>query len=413
MKISTVQLAFTIAKRYFRGKKSIQAINIISWISMGAIAVSAGAMIVLFSIFNGLENEVKELFTSFYPDLKISKESGKFFNLSKEQKEQLAKLQGVSSLSYVLEDMVLLANEDEQRPAILKGVDQSWFTISGLDSFMLDGQAQWDSKLPYDQVLIGLTVASALRIDVRDAFASLNIYYPRAGSNLSQNPEAALNRLSVKPTGMFHIQDEFDGQYILTPLATAQEFLEHPDLFTSVEIKTNSKVSESGMRNKINQILGEGFNIENRFQQNKTLFMIMQSEKWAVYFILLMVLVIASFNMIGSLSMLVLEKKKDIVILKSMGATPQLIRYVFLIEGALVAFAGGLIGILTGFLICLGQLYFGWVALPDGFAMSAYPVAFKGGDFLLVGITTLIVGVLAAWYPAAKAAKQNLYLREE
>ena len=413
MKIPTFKLAFTIAKRYFGGKKSIQAINIISWISMGAIAVSSAAMIILFSIFNGLENEVKELFTAFYPDLKVSKENGKFFNLSEQQKKEFAQLDGVSYLSYSLEDMVLLANEEEQRPAILKGVDQSWFAISGMDSLMLDGEAKWDQKLPYDQVLIGLTIASALRVDTRDAFASLNIYYPRSGSNLSQNPESALSRLNVKPTGMFHIQDEFDGQFVLTPLSTAQKFLERPNQFTSVEIKTSSSVSEAAMRKNLEQILGEGFKIENRFQQNRTLFMIMQSEKWAVYFILLMVLIIASFNMIGSLSMLVLEKRKDIVILKSMGATPQLIRYVFLIEGGLVAFVGGIIGISVGFLVCLGQMYFGWVELPDGFAMSAYPVAFQLSDFLLVALTTLIVGLLAAWYPAAKAAKQPLYLREE
>lgn len=380
---------------------------------MGAIAVSAAAMIVLFSVFNGLENEVKVLFTSFYPDLKISKETGKFFSLNIDQKQKLAKLNGVADLSYVLEDMVLLANEDEQRPAKLKGVDEAWFAISGLDSFMIDGTAKWDKKLPYDQVLIGLSIASALRVDVNDAFASLNIYYPRAGSNLSLDPESALKKLSVKPMGMFHIQDEFDGQYVLTPLSTAQRFFDRPNQYTSLEIKTNASVSEEDLRISLSNILGEGFKIENRYQQNKTLFMIMQSEKWAVYFILLMVLIIASFNMIGSLSMLVLEKRKDIVILKSMGARPHLIQYIFLIEGCLLAFVGGLIGLTIGFLICLGQQYFGWVQLPDGFAMAAYPVAFQLTDFLLVGITTLVVGFLAALYPAAKAAKQAMYLREE
>jgi len=409
----SIQLAFRIAKRYFRGKRSIQAINIISWISVGAIAVSAAAMIILFSVFNGLEDKIKEMFTSFYPDLKIEKESGKFFALSQNQKQQLAQLKGITYLSYSLEDMVLLANEEEQKPAMLKGIDKAWFAISGMDSFMLEGEAKWTAPLPYDQVIVGLSIASSLSLDVKDAFVSLNIYYPRQGANLSQNPESALKKLSVKPTGLFHIQEEFDGQYVLIPLNTAQDLFERPNEYSSVEIKTNGAVSEEKLKKSLSEIFGTGYHVENRFQQNKTLFMIMQSEKWAVYFILLLVLVIASFNMIGSLSMLVLEKKKDIVILKSMGARPDLIRLVFLFEGGLLAFSGGFLGILIGFLICLGQQYFGWIELPDGFAMSAYPVSFQFTDFFLVIVTALVVGILAAWYPAEKAAKQGMYLREE
>lgn len=413
MPVSPLSLAFKIATRYFKGKKSLQAINIISWISIGAIAISAAAMIILFSVFNGLENTVKELFTSFYPDLKVESKIGKFFTLNAEQKKSIQNLSGIQHFSYSLEDMVLLANEEEQRPAILKGIESEWFQISDLEHFMIEGSASWGNNMPYIPVLLGLGTASSLGIDVRDAFSSLNIYYPKKGRQIVQNPESALKRLSVKPEGLFHLQDEFDDQFVLTPLSVTQSLFDRPGQYSSLELKINQTVTEERMKQSLAAILGPDFLIKDQFQQNKTLFMIMKSEKWAVYAILVLVLVIASFNMIGSLSMLVLEKKKDIVILKSMGASSTLIRLVFLLEGTILALTGGIIGICFGLLVCLGQMQFGWIGLPDGFMMTAYPISFRISDFILVMVTILIIGILAAWFPALKASKQQMILREE
>jgi lipoprotein-releasing system permease protein len=405
--------AVKIAWRYFRGKKSAQAINIISWISIGAIAVSSAAMIVLFSVFNGLEGTVRDMYSAFNPEIKVTAAKGKFFNVTAAQKSAINKIEGVDVAAYSLEDMVLLNGNDEQKVGTLKGVDENWFKVCKLDSFMIEGTASWQGHEAYTPAITGLDISMSLGIDIKNAFSGLKIYYPRKGANISEDPVTALNSIVVKPEGTFRIQEEFDGQYVLVPLKAAQHLLDVEDKISSIEIKRNIKGSEALIKKELVNILGKGVIIENRFEQNKTFFMIMRGEKWAVYAILLMVLLIASFNMIGSLSMVVLEKKKDIAILKSMGARSSLIRTIFISEGGLLALVGGLIGILTGTLLCLGQQYFGWISFPDGFIINAYPVAMQADDFILVMSTALAVGLLASLYPALKAARQAVYVREE
>lgn len=405
--------AVKIAWRYFRGKKSAQAINIISWISIGAIAVSSAAMIVLFSVFNGLEGTVKDMYSGFYPEIKVTVSKGKFFSLTDDQKSRIQHIPGVDAMSCCLEDMVLLDGSEEQKVGTLKGVDENWFNVCGLDTFMKEGEARWQKQSQYTPAIVGFSLSLSLGVDIKNAFSGLKIYYPRKGAGVTEDPVAALNSLVVKPQGIFQIQEEFDGQYVLVPLEAAKYLLNIGDKLSSVEIKCTSSAVEQDVKDGLAKVLGTGFNIENRFEQNKTFFMIMRGEKWAVYAILLMVLLIASFNMIGSLSMVVLEKKKDIAILKSMGATRTVIRNIFLAEGGLLALFGGGIGVLAGLLLCLGQQHFGWISLPQGFIINAYPVVMQLNDFILVIGTALGVGMLAALYPSFKAAKQAIYVREE
>ncbi len=405
--------AFKIAWRYFRGKKSAQAINIISWISIVAIAVSSAAMVILFSVFNGLEGTVQDLYSAFYPEMKITPSKGKFFELSDKQKQGIQQLKGVHYAASSIEDIVLLTGTKEQKVGTLKGIEDAWFNVCGLDTFMVDGKADFKSNNRYTPAIAGIGVAMSLGIDINNDFSGLKIFYPKLGASITEDPASALNSIIVKPKGTFRIQSEFDDQYILVPLRAAQYLFHQGDKISSVELKLNSVKDEKSVRTKLKAILGESFNIENRFEQNKTFFMIMRGEKWAVFAILLMVLLIASFNMIGSLSMVVLEKKNDIAILRSMGADKGLIRGIFLTEGMLLAGIGGSIGILFGILVCVGQMYFGWVSLPDGFIITAYPVSLQIMDILLVLITALVVGLLAAIYPAFKAARQSVFVREE
>jgi len=407
--------ALKIAWRYFRGKKSAQAINIISWISVSAIAVSSAAMVILFSVFNGLEGTVKQMYSAFYPDIKVTAAKGKFFEITDNEKAKIEKISGVSLASYSLEDMVLLNADDEQKVATLKGVDENWFKVSRLDSFMVDGQASFENKNSYVPAIVGIGVAMSLRIDVQNVFTGLKIYYPKSGAvqSIMDNPEAALNSIQAKPEGSFRIQEEFDEQYILVPFQAAKYLFGTGNKISSLEVKLAPGADEEDVKAQLAEVLGKKAITANRYEQNKTFYMIMKSERWAVYAILLMVLLIASFNMIGSLSMVVLGKKKDISILKSMGARNSMVRAVFLAEGALLAIMGGGIGLLVGLLVCLGQQYFGWIALPDGFIFKAYPVEMHVEDFILVMVTALVVGLIAAWYPAARAAKQSVYVREE
>jgi lipoprotein-releasing system permease protein len=405
--------AFKIAWRYFRGKKSAQAINIISWISIVAIAVSSAAMVILFSVFNGLEGTVRDLYSAFYPEIKVTAEKGKFFDVSKEQQQAVRNINGVHYASFSIEDMVLLTGSKEQKVGTLKGIDDTWFAVCGLDSYMVDGKANWEGATQYTPAIVGLGIAMSLGIDVNNDFSGIKAFYPKLGASISENPQEALNDIIVKPKGTFKIQSEFDEGYVLVPLNAAQYLFHQGNKISSIEIRLNNPKEETAVRQHLVKILGLGFTIENRYEQNKTFYMIMHGEKWAVYAILLMVLLIASFNMIGSLSMVVLEKKKDIAILRSMGAEKGMIRSIFLAEGALLAMVGGSIGVLFGILVCLGQLYFGWISLPDGFIITAYPVALQITDILLVLSTALIVGLLAAWYPAMKAARQSVFVREE
>lgn len=409
-----MKLVFRIAWRYFMAKKSVQAINIISWISMGAIAVAAAAMIILFSVFNGLDHTIKEMYTSFNPELKITPQKGKFFRFTPEQQKKIQDIPGVQYVSETIQDMALLSTEQEQKAAIIKGVDSAWFQVSGMDSFIIEGEYDWQNTTSRNTpAIIGLSIANNLSIDVNNPFAELRIYYPKPGNSNSLNPEKSLSRLVVRPKGIFHIQAELDNQYVLIPLATAQSLFDQQGAIAAVEIKTNRPDKINRIKKDISEIMGTGFTIANRFEQNQDLFMILSGEKWMVYAILLFVLLIASFNLTGCLYMLVLEKKKDISILKSMGFGSRSVRFVFLTEGILLAATGALAGILLGALICLGQIYFGWVGLPDGFVVTAYPVAFEWNDFILVIITALAIGFLAGLYPAFRAGRQSVYLREE
>lgn len=405
--------ALTIAWRYFRGKKSAQAINIISWISVGAIAVSSAAMIILFSVFNGLEGTVRDMYTAFYPELKVRAAKGKFFSLSPGKDSALAAMPGVALVSHSAEDMVLLNGAREQKIATLKGVDETWFRVSHIDKHMLEGKATWGAAGGPVPAIPGLGIAIALGVEVNNPFSGFQVYYPRAGAQLAGALETPFNSMAVRPQGSFRIQEEFDGQYVLVPLVAAQQLFGVGSKLSSVELQLAPGADAGKVKQQLEQLLGKGMLVEDRFEQTKTFFMIMRAEKWAVYAILLMVLLIASFNMIGSLSMVVLEKKKDIAILKSMGARSRMVRGVFLAEGGLMALLGCSLGLLTGTLVCLGQQYFGWVSLPDGFIIDAYPVSMQAADFILVISTALVVGVLAAWYPAWKASAQPVYVREE
>jgi len=405
--------AFKIAWRYFRGKKSAQAINIISWISITAIAVSSAAMVILFSVFNGLEGTVKDMYSAFDPEIKITAAKGKFFELPAQKQKAIESVKGLQSTSYSIEDIVLLTGNKEQKVATLKGVDDAWFAICGLNNYMVDGKADWNTTNTYTPSIVGLGISMSLGIDINNDFSGLKIFYPKLGAAITEDPASALNDIIVKPKGTFRIQSEFDDQYVLVPVKAAQYLFHQENKFSSVEMKLRSFKEEAEVKSSLEKILGPDFKVENRFEQNKTFFMIMQGEKWAVFAILLMVLLIASFNMIGSLSMVVLEKKNDIAILRSMGADKTMIRRIFLMEGMLLAGIGGSIGIIFGILVCLGQMYFGWISLPDGFIITAYPVAIQIRDILLVLSTSLVVGLLAALYPSFKAAKQSVFVREE
>ena len=414
--LSFLGLSIRLAVRYFFGKKSAQAINIISWISVGAITVSTAAMVILLSVENGFDGLLKDLYKVFYPPLKVSAKAGKWLSVSETQQQQLQKIPGIEMVAYSVEDNVLLSANEEQRFGTLKGVDATWMKISGLDSFIIEGNPLLERQADYIPAIIGVNMAAVLGINVLNPFSALYLYYPDPAATSApwSNPGKALNSVLVKPQAVFKVQSDFDSKFVIVPLEAAQSLLGAGDKVSAIAIKPAKGTSEKEVKRQLLHLLGEQVIVENQFEQNRTLWMIMRSEKWAIYVILLFVLLLSSFNMIGALSLLVMEKRKDIAILKSMGATRGQIRGIFISEGILMAFIGGITGVFLGAVVCFSQQFFGWMKLGDGvFIIDAYPVKVLAGDLILVMVTALVIGLIAVWQPAQKAAIQQINMQEE
>lgn len=396
-------LALLLALRYVRGKRSANAVPVLSRISMTAIAVGSAAMIILFSVFNGFEVLVKDLYTAFYPDLRITPVTGKFFSLSPEKLDLLARRPGVVQLAPVIEDNILINTDDDVVVATLKGIDNRYFEVNNLRPYITRGRDSISSGQMATAIL-GTHIASRIGLDINNDFSKLQVHYfntktQGAGADLI----AAYQSLTLKPDGIFRVQDEFDDKYILGPIQQTQQLFNAAGKISSVELKISPDASTPAMKQWLQEQLGSKYRIETRFEQNRTLYQVLKTEKWATYAILLFVLLIASVNMIGALSLLVLEKRKDMAILSAMGATKGMIRTTFLLEGMLWSCIGGVTGLIFGGGICLAQQTFGLVKLGDSFVIKAYPVALLYQDFLLVFVTVLAVGLIAAWYPSGKA----------
>jgi lipoprotein-releasing system permease protein len=298
----------------------------------------------------------------------------------------------------------------------LKGVDATWMKISGLDSFIIEGNPLLERQADYIPAIIGVNMAAVLGINVLNPFSALYLYYPDPAATSApwSNPGKALNSVLVKPQAVFKVQSDFDSKFVIVPLEAAQSLLGAGDKVSAIAIKPAKGTSEKEVKRQLLHLLGDQVIVENQFEQNRTLWMIMRSEKWAIYVILLFVLLLSSFNMIGALSLLVMEKRKDIAILKSMGATRGQIRGIFISEGILMAFIGGITGVFLGAVVCFSQQFFGWMKLGDGvFIIDSYTVKVLAGDLILVMVTALVIGLIAVWQPAQKAAIQQINMQEE
>lgn len=408
-------MIWQFAFRYFRARKSTSAINIIAWVSVAAIAVGTASLITVLSVFNGFTGLVKSLYSSFYPTLKVAPASGKTILLTAAQLQKISAIPGVAHYAQSVEEKVVLRYGDQQTIAVLKGVDAQFVHVAGIQEKIVRGKYQLTDENGYKAVL-GIGIETALGVDVERSMVPVNVYMPKRDADASFNaamPEQSLNSGVVYPVATFAIQQEFDSRYVLTDIQFLRDLMNlKQGEMSSLEISLQPGSSESRVQQKIQDELGPTFKVLTRVQQNATIYNVMQTEKWVVYVFLSFILVIAAFNMIGSLSMLVIEKQKDITILKAMGARESLILRIFLGEGLIIAGMGSFIGFILAITICLVQQHFGLIKLGGGsFLIDAFPVEMHADDFILVSITILVIGALASWYPAKRAARQEITLK--
>ena len=401
------------AWRYFRAPKSTNAINIIAWVSMTAIVVGTAALIVVLSVFNGFEDLVKSLYSTFYTDLKILPASGKSLFLSEEQLNRLRGFDGIKAFSLVAEDKALVQNGDVQSLVSMKGVDSNYTKVTSVADHLVSGKFLLGSP-DEPAVVMGAVIENSLNLRSDRDILPLTVHMFKKNSNInSADPVQSLSSANVSPSGSFLIQQDFDTKYMLTNLTFVQRMLNwQQNEFSGVEIALIKPDETNKLQRTLQTYFGKDYQVLDRYQQNKSLYSVMTVEKWVIYAILCLILAVAAFNMIGALTMLVLEKQKDIQVLKAMGGSKQLIQKIFLSEGLLLALLGAVLGILLAVILCVLQLKFHLVPLQGGtFVVSYYPVKMKWQDFILVVLTVTIVATIAAWFPARRAAVQEVELR--
>ncbi|SDC78700.1 FtsX-like permease family protein [Williamwhitmania taraxaci] len=397
-----------VARRYLFSKKSHNAINWVTAISAIGVSVGAMALVVVLSVSNGFNGVVESLFNSFDPDLKVVLVEGKSFSANTPNIKGLKNIPGIADYAEVVEENALFKYSDRQHVGIMKGVGLNYSGMSGIDTMLVEGVF----KLKHGDInlaLVGEGVAYKLGVGINFS-DPIFIYLPKRGQGYTLNPAEEFNKGYVYPSAIFSIPPEFDAKYILVPIALARKLLDYTDQVTSLEIKLKKGADPENAQEEVGKLLGANYKVLTRYQQNEVLYRIMKSEKVVAFFILAFILLVASFNVIMSLSLLVIEKKHDAAILSGLGATPKTIERIFLLEGWLISTIGATIGILLGLGICLAQQHFKLLRLSGSgsFVIDAYPVTIIWSDIAIVFITVLIIGFAAAKIPILFSRKKLL-----
>lgn len=404
-------MKFLFAWRYFKAKKSTNAINIISWVSVSAIILGTASLIVVMSVFNGLEQLVRSLYSSFYTDVRIAPSAGKIIRVPAASLFRLAHTPGILGYALTIEDQALLQYGNDLQPVMLKGVDTQYKNINGLSQNIFKGTYELGSS-EHPAAVLGSGVENALDLEADRAITPMTVYLFRSGHINPSDPESAVRSESLLSSGTFRIQEDFDDRYVITNLAFMQRMMGlDSNQYGAIEIAVRGGSTSREMKSSLQAIFGQGFLVQTRDEQNQTFFGVMKMEKWVIYIVLTIILIVAAFNMVGALTMLVFEKKKDIQVLKALGADNRLIRQIFMNEGLLLGILGGSIGFGLAILLCWMQVNLKLVPLRGNFLIDYYPVRLIPGDFILVGSTILIVVLLASWLPARKAALQPFELK--
>ncbi len=400
------------AWRYFKAKKSTNAINIISWVTAGVIAFSTMCQVLVLSVFNGFEGLVQSLYSNFYSDVKVFPAKGKTILLTGGQINNIRKLDGVKGTSLIAEEKALLQNGDQQTVVLLKGVDANYPEVSGVPKNMFHGVFD-PGTIDKPKLVLGAGIENAIGVQSDKNLLPITVFLPKKTNEANSNPLAALSEGNATTSGSFAIQQDFDNKYVITNIGFLKQQMNYsPDEYSAVEISLTDPSQTDKFTEELQKRLGSKYKVLTKFQQNASLYNSMRLEKWVIYAVLTLILIIAAFNMIGALTMLVLEKRKDISVLQSLGADKNLIKKIFLSEGLLLAVTGAGTGIVLALIICYLQVKFKIIKLVgNSFLIDYFPVKLVVTDFILVTLTALIIAFGASWFPAKKASEQLFNLK--
>ena len=410
-----MNFSFYIARRYLFSKKSHNAINVISGVSVCGVALATLALVCTLSVFNGFQDLVTTMFTAFDPELKITAVSGKVFDAQDDRIQSLKQMPEVEVFSESLEDNVMVQYKDRQAMAVIKGVEDNFNQLTAIDS-ILYGRGE---MMLHDEVVAyaipGIELVSILGTGVR-FLDPLEIYAPKRGSKINvASPASSFNSDYLHSSGLVFAvnQQKYDASYILTSLKFARDLFQYDTEVSSIELKLKEGANINKVQGRIASLLGKDFQVLNRYEQQADTYRIMEVEKLISYLFLTFILLIACFNVIGSLSMLIIDKRADVVTLRNLGANDETIKLIFLLEGCLISFLGALIGVVLGVSLCLVQQEFGLISLGSGdsagaFVVDAYPVNVQLTDVLLVLLTVLVISFFSVQYPVRYLSRRLL-----
>ena len=403
-----MNIEFYIAKRYLFSKKKHNAINIISAISVCGVALATLAMVCTLSVFNGFHEMVEGLFTAFDPQLKITTSQGKVFSPDDPRIQQVISMSEVELSMQTIEENAMAQYKDEQLMVVIKGVEDNFELLTNFDDILYGSQRFLLHEEGVEYGILGMGVASTLGTGLQFVDA-LPIIAPKHNVKVNiANPSAAFSKDYLHSPGSVFLvnQEKYDTRYILTSLTFARKLFGYRNEVSAIELKLHAKANESKVQSRMKEILGIDFKVQNRYEQQAAVFNIMEIEKFISYLFLTFILIIATFNVIGSLSMLIVDKREDAQTLRNLGASNRLIERIFMLEGWLIAAFGALVGIVIGIVLCLIQHHFGIISLGNNFIVDAYPVSVHFTDILLIFITVLVVGFLSVIYPVKYMSKR-------
>ncbi len=400
-----MKLPFYIARRYLFSKKNRNVVNLISGISAFVIGLVTLSMVVVLSAINGIEDLIDSLYTSFDSEIYIYPTEGRSIATDSLNLEELLNLEGVLALSPVIEDAVLIEYGDQRQIAKLKAFYPDFINYSGIDTMIVWGESKLKNKNA-SRALLGYGLKYYLGIPGDPVYA-LKLYAPTRGRSIKKYKEKAFEKIPIDIGGIYSISVEFDSKYIITPLDFAEKLFDRENDYTQIEIRTHQDIDRKELAQTIESIVGKQYHVVTREQKNELIFQTTQSEKWASFAIITFVMLIAVFNVIASLTMLILEKRKDIFSLQAMGAEASMIRKIFFFEGVLINVFGAISGIILGIILVILQQAFHLIPL-EGSIIDYYPVALKIGDLGIILITVVIMGAISTYIPVMYLSRKYL-----